>query len=262
MRALIRAIARFWFRARGEFGTRVRGVPFKADPYHIGFWRDVEAGKWEPEIFDAMDRFLRPSSAYVDVGAWIGPTVIYAAKKCARVYCFEPDPGAYQYLLWNLRLNELGNVMPFNLALSDRGGMRRLASPDGELGTSKSSLLEGRGSGEGAEVLCMTWGTWQEKVAPGRIDLLKIDIEGGEFELIPAMKDYLEREAPALHLSLHVPLLPEESRARELERLLDAVGHYTSAQDERGSYLSPEELRTAAMTGLCSVLLSMEPPRH
>ena len=252
----MRAIARWWFRANGELRTVIRGNEYRTDPYHIGFWRDVAGGRWEPELFDLLDRYLHPGAVFVDIGAWIGPAAIYAAGKCENVYCLEPDPDAYQYLLWNLRLNGLGNVTPFNLALSDRSGLRRLSSPDGRLGDSKSTLLEERGRGVGVDVLCMRWDEWMGLAAPGRIDLIKIDIEGGEFTLIPTMREYLRREAPTLLLSLHAPLIPETSRERELDNVLDAIRHYATIQDETGNRIGVDELRGLAMTRLCSVLLS------
>ena len=261
MRNLVRAIARFWFRARGAMTATIRGRRFLTDPYHIGFWRDVAAGRWEPELFDALDANLRPDSVFVDIGAWIGPVTIYAAARCARVYSLEPDPEAFQHLLWNLRLNRLANASPFNIALASTNGVRRLASPDGRLGHSTSTLLEAHGRGEGADVLCMRWEDWLRTVSPPRVDFIKLDIEGGEFELVPTMEEYLRREKPALLLSLHAPSLPEPARRAELRALLASLGHYTTIRDECGRPVTLEAVEDAAMSRYCSILASYEAGR-
>ena len=256
LRRIVRGIARHWIRARGKGSTRIRGTHFWTDPYHIGFWRDVERNRWEPDLLDVLDRHLGPTSVYVDVGAWIGPTVIFAARKCRRVYCLEPDPEAYQYLLWNLRLNELRNVTPFNVAIAHETGMRRLVSPAGGLGDSKSSLLPAPGAAGGALVPCMRWPDWLAFTGTDRPDLIKMDIEGGEFEVIPSMGEYLHRERPALYLSLHAPLLDAKDRERSLDTLLDLLGPFTTKLGEDGRPVTVDEIRQTAMTRFCSFLFT------
>jgi FkbM family methyltransferase len=256
LRSIVRGAARLWFRARGKVATRIRGDRYWTDPYHLGFWRDVERGRWEPDLFDVLEKHLRPDGVYADVGAWIGPTVLFAARRCRKVACFEPDPEAYQYLLWNLRLNGIRNVTPFQVALAAEAGIRRIASPVGGLGDSKATLLPTPGAGGGADVPCLRWSEWVSLPGVERPDFIKVDIEGGEFELIPSMAEYLRRERPTLHLSLHAPLLPEAERAKSLAVLLDAVRHFKTCIREDGSPIGMEELGRVAMTRFCSVLLT------
>ena len=256
MRRIVRGIARHWIRARGRGSTRIRGIQYWTDPYHIGFWRDVERKRWEPGLFDILERHLGPTSVYVDVGAWIGPTVIFGARKCRRVYCIEPDPDAYQYLLWNLRLNELRNVTPFNVALAAETGIRRMVSPAGGLGDSKSSLLPAPGAAGGALVPCMRWPDWLAFTGADRPDFIKMDIEGGEFEVIPSMAEYLQRERPALYLSLHAPLLDAKDRERGMDTLLNLLGQFPTRLGEDGRSVTVDEIRETAMAGFCSFLFT------
>ena len=199
IRRIVRWCARLWMRARGTAHTKILGIPFLVDPYHISFWHATARGSWEPEVLESLDRFLNRDSVYLDVGAYIGPTVLFAARKCKKVYCFEPDPDAYEYLAWNLRLNRLRNVVPFCMALTTESGIRSMASPDGMLGTSKTSLLVESESLERIEVPCIGWSEWQRLFAPPQIDVIKVDIEGGEFELLPAMAPFLRANRP--HIS-------------------------------------------------------------
>jgi trigger factor len=60
------------------------------------FWDDVMAGWWEPETYDLLDRFLSPEESYLDLGAWIGATVLYAAGTARRVYAVDADPVALE----------------------------------------------------------------------------------------------------------------------------------------------------------------------
>ena len=50
------------------------------------FWRRVGSGLWEPQTFEVFERFLRPDRSYVDIGAWIGPTVLYGAMLSRRAH--------------------------------------------------------------------------------------------------------------------------------------------------------------------------------
>src|SRR5437870_2764873 len=68
---LLKELVRATFRRLGYFPARVGGVPYKVDPYHIGFWRSVSQGRWERHTFEILDQFLKEDSTFVDVGAWI-----------------------------------------------------------------------------------------------------------------------------------------------------------------------------------------------
>src|SRR5688500_9227826 len=73
------------------------GQSFRVVPSHDPrFWKLVTAGGWEPDTFVVLNRMLSGGTPYVDCGAWIGPTVLYAACKGARVTAFECDPVAIQ----------------------------------------------------------------------------------------------------------------------------------------------------------------------
>jgi FkbM family methyltransferase len=259
MRRLIRSAARFAYQARGYHPTTIGRERFQTDPYHIGFWRDVSRGRWEPGTFRFLERSLRPDSIFLDVGAWIGPTTLYAARRCRRVYCFEPDPEAYRHLLWNLSRNRASNVVCFEAALARTSGMRRLWGHEGALGTSHSSLLapererlpnEQPGRVETAfaptQVRTIGWDDWMREKRPGRIDCIKMDIQGGEFELLPAMRDYLAAERPALHVSVHGYLLPEEERHARVAEVLDLLRVYPVWRSESEEPVTPDAALSAA----------------
>ncbi|HET9250828.1 MAG TPA: FkbM family methyltransferase [Candidatus Eisenbacteria bacterium] len=240
MRRLLRGGARLWYRARGFVPTRIEGALLRGDPDHIGFWRDVARGAWEPGTFAFLRDHLSATSTFLDVGAWIGPVTLAAARRCAAVYCFEPDPAAYRYLLWNLELNGVRNASPYHAALGSRTGTRTLSGRDGAFGTSRSTLLASAGAPE-IGVPCWGWQDWLEAVRPGRIDAIKVDVEGGEFELLPAMGEYLRTERPALHLSLHAELPSESGRGAGLAGIGEAVRHYRTIRDEDGRGIALEQ---------------------
>lgn len=255
MRRLIRAAARLAYRTRGYQTITLGGARVRTDPDHIGFWRDVSRGRWEPDTFRFLEQALPPGSVLVDIGAWIGPTTLFAAQRCRHVYAFEPDPDAYRYLLWNLKLNAAAHVVPFHAALGTETGLRRLWGAEGRLGTSTSSLLPATGQPSIA-VAAISWADWMAQVRPGRIDAIKMDIEGGEFELIPALREYLAAERPALHLSLHATRLPDAEREAALDRLLRILSMYPDWRDESGAAIDEEAFRRDALERERSLQLS------
>lgn len=167
-----------WYRLHGGVPVRVANQRYLCDAANLQFWDKVNAGRWEPKTFAVLDRLVTAETVYCDIGAWIGPTVLYAARNCRKVYCLEPDRVAYKHLLDNIQMNRLENVLPFNMALAEKDGLRRMASPRGKRGDSMTSLLLPQGT-HGMDVLCLTWQNWFALVGKPSFGLIKMDIEGG-----------------------------------------------------------------------------------
>jgi FkbM family methyltransferase len=258
MGSLRRSLRKLRYRALGYYPVRIGEVELRCDPYHLDFWRDVARGRWEPDTYRILSRFLAADAVYCDVGAWIGPTVLYAAKLCKKVLCFEPDPFAYEYLLTNLRLNGARNVLPFHLALGESDGMKKIGSFGEELGDSRTSLLPTNRPGAVAEVLCLTWESWLSLTGQGAVDLLKIDIEGGEFSFVPTLKRYLERHKPVVYLSTHAPYLEQGARREGMQRLFDSLGMYRRCCNERMETVESQEFVSDAALGSFSSYVFMD----
>jgi FkbM family methyltransferase len=228
-----------FYRARGYYAGTLNGEPFRLDPYHSKFWRKAAAGDWEPETFSLLDRYLSPTSDYLDIGAWIGPTVLYGARKARHVWCFEPDPTAFRHLAWNLDLNDIHNVSAFGVALSDKFGVARMASVRGEPGDSTSSLLHD--GAHGSDALTIAWDQFEAANDLSAVSLVKMDIEGAEFFVLPTLLPWLQRQRPTLYLSLHSPLLDEQDRLERTETLLEQLSFYPNISTEK---LLPIQIET------------------
>lgn len=228
----------------GYFPGRIGEFRFKLDHVNWHFWRKVSRDKWEPETIQVLSNHLSKKSVYCDIGTWIGPTVLYASQKCERVIAFEPDPVAYKYLLSNLILNNADNVTPYNIALSNTTGVLEMASFGSRLGDSMTSLLKNRNKdAKKTQALVFDWNYAVNIFELEKIDVLKIDIEGGEFLLIPAMKDYLIKYKPIVWLSIHAPFLPENKRTESITDLINIMSCYQYCFNDKLEPIDIECLR-------------------
>lgn len=210
------------------------------------FWNLVEKGRWEPATFEVFQRHIRPGCAYADIGAWIGPTALFVANIAGEVHAFEPDPAAYKSLTANLKLNpELASrIKAVNAAVADFTGTLAMAAP-GDPGMSEtSSLLVNEGDAFEASALDAARLFGGEL---NHVEFVKMDIEGGEYATIPAMKDYLESRKPVVLLSLHPQNLghglPEAERAMLVEqstrKVLNVFKGYDSVQAVTNKQILP-----------------------
>jgi FkbM family methyltransferase len=184
--------------------VKIEGVSFTVCANeHADFWRRVEAREWERSTFDIFRRFLRSDRSYMDIGAWIGPTVLFGAHFAQRAYAIEPDPVAYVELCKNVRLNPLmaNKIHTRNICISSRPGPVAFGNR-GEAGDSTSSLLFA-GARTNWVVQSKTLEDFVRDEDITDCNFIKVDIEGGEYLIISEMCDYLLRGFPTLHLSLH-----------------------------------------------------------
>ena len=244
------------YRARGFVPTNLGGEAFRCDPYHSKFWRKASAGAWEPETFRVLKQHLDRGHDYLDIGAWIGPTVLYGARHARYVWAFEPDPTAFRALSWNLNLNGLDNVSALPVALSQSVGIARMASFCGEPGDSMTSLLNPQGA-NGTDVVTLGWSDFSATADLSDVSLVKIDIEGAEFDVLPHLIPWLKAQRPALFLSTHAPFLDAGIRRDRMAALADGLGFYTRWQDKHLNDVGPDHLTSeAALTHFQTYLLT------
>jgi FkbM family methyltransferase len=234
MREPVKQIIAWWIRRRGWCNVKIGDRRYQCDGENHWFWTKVNQGLWEPATLQILQNELGKESVYCDIGSWIGPTVLPAASICSQVYCFEPDRTAFMYLLQNISRNRFTNVLPFNLALAGADKKAWLASPRGKTGDSMTSLLVPDGKNS-QEVLCLSWQSWFDCMDRPPIDFIKMDVEGGEYALLPAMSEYLGSEMPRLYLSLHPHLLETQAREAKMREVIEILSPYRYYTDDSGS---------------------------
>lgn len=193
--------------------VRKGAVDFRvaATPRYDEFWDWFESDDWEPETVAVLGRLLEPESTYLDLGAWIGPTVLLAAKACARVVCVEPDPVAREELCRNLGLNpdveHRTAVHGFAVAAED--GTATMSAD--RAGGSLSTLIASRDAQERWQVRAVAIAPFLASSEASDATLIKIDVEGAEYELVPAMAEYIGLRRPSIFLATHPNVILDKS---------------------------------------------------
>ncbi len=133
---------------------------------------------------------------------------------------------AFRHLAWNLEPNAVNNVSAFSVALSQGVGLARMASFGGEAGDSMTSLLN---DGEhGSDVITLGWEDFASSADLSRVSLVKMDIEGAEFDVLPSLLPWLKEHRPALYLSTHAPFLDSETGKQRIQELADSLSFYNT----------------------------------
>jgi len=139
-------------------------------------------GLYEVGVTETLWRLTEPGDLAIDAGANIGLWSIPAARRVGptgEVHAFEPVPANMQRLTEHLRLNAIARVRCQQRALGDRNGETTFYVP-----SNGNSGAGGLASREGVQTAIntaiVTLDTYCADEGIDRIDLLKVDVEGGE----------------------------------------------------------------------------------
>ncbi len=196
------------------------------------------AGFYEPQETALVRSLLQPGMSFVDVGANWGYFTLLAASlvgRRGRVLSLEPDPRLFQILKENIDRNRLDQVMALQLAAASESGTLTLAGYDeGSDNFGVSRLVTGDGEGKGLfQVKADSLDSILEQHDLHSVDLLKMDIEGGEVLALAGLEESLQkRRVKRLLLELHPAQIAElGSSANTLMRKLQAAGYVAQTID-------------------------------
>lgn len=193
--------------------VKINNAEFKVDDsFKPQYWEAIGSGNWEPSTFKVIDYFVKESMTVLDLGCWAGPLSLYMAAKGAVIHAIDPDPDAFDALERNLELNPVikENIVAHKNAIGSSNKRVRLHARTGYGNSSSSLLNRTRDTVATAEVEVITFNELIERNEIKLIDFMKIDVEGGEFNIIHQVEDALVQfDYPTILLSLHYSHLNE-----------------------------------------------------
>lgn len=224
----------------GPFEVRVGAARLSGSSVpHLAYLRELQGGR-ESYMAALFESCIRPGAEVVDLGAHLGYMTQLAAARGAHVWAFEPNPETRALLIRGLaRAGLAARVTVVPEALSDREGKLPLYVSGGG---DTSSLFAHAGGEQAVEV---TTRRGDDLFDPSlRLDVVKLDVEGGEVGALSGMGETLKRASE--RLAVFAECNPEALRRAghtpgALVDLLRSHGLAVFVCDERRRELIPWE---------------------
>jgi FkbM family methyltransferase len=193
-------------------------------------------GTIEPAVESLFADLLAPESVVIDIGANFGLYTAIAASRLGPTGCahaFEPDPETAERLRDTVALTQSTAAVRINeLAVSNRDNEEiSLWTSDGAAGKPLASLIKERSWGTFARsvnVNTITLDTYVRERKLHRIDVIKCDVEGHEWEVLSGGRETLKRHDAVVI----VELAADSSHSpKEVCELMSSFGYSAEALD-------------------------------
>lgn len=143
-----------------------------------------EIARWFKDRGDETFRLDYPlvsDSIVFDLGGYHGDFAAAINNRyCCNVYVFEPVPEYYQKCVERFRDNS--RIVCLNFGLASEEGLMKMS-----LAENASSIVSAHAKGALLKVRVRSIVEFINEIGLSQIDLMKINIEGGEFDVLPAI---------------------------------------------------------------------------
>jgi len=174
-------------------------------------------GFWEMWLTQFLARRVEPGMTVVDVGANFGYYTLLLGDlvgASGHVIAVEPNPDAASLLRETVLLNghrTRTRIVPHALGACAGSGL--LFAPDGEPKNATLVGLEDLPGGKTIEVATVTLD--ELALAYAKVDLVKIDAEGGEQGIVAGMRQVIARDHPVIVLEFNAARYADPRRFLE-----------------------------------------------
>jgi FkbM family methyltransferase len=176
-----------------------------------------------------LERFLQPGETVVDAGAHEGYYTLFASRRVGpggRVIAFEPSPRERKALRWHVLINRCWNVRIVRLALGSELAEAEFHVVDGAqtgLNSLKPPAILDQTSTLKVQITSLD--DWARGQNLGRVDFIKLDVEGAELSVLRGARELLcRRPRPVIYAEVEDRRTqPWGYRAKEIVATLDAL---------------------------------------
>ena len=149
---------------------------------------------WEKKITNIFQAYIKKDWIVVDVGTYIGLHTLTMSKLANTVYSFEPQPLIHQCLKNTLEKQKIENVKLHHVALSNNLGMTNIHTNN-----NGDASLEGIRDTKFSMSFPVNTNTL-DSYNIDKINLIKIDVEGHEWEMIEGASNSIIKNKPIIIL--------------------------------------------------------------
>ncbi|BDS11581.1 FkbM family methyltransferase [Aureispira anguillae] len=199
-------------------------------------------GKYEPQTLALIRNELQPNDVFIDVGAHIGIHSLVAAQKLkslggGQVIAFEPTNDSQKRIIENSKANHLAISLQ-KIALGNQSETLSLYG-DKNWGVHDAAVRSFFGNGAIIqEVEVHKFDDWIKQSSLNKIDVIKIDAEGAEFDILKGMSNSIQKFEPrCLIFEIKESLLKKANVShQDILVLMKNLGYQPEQQVCEGNY--------------------------
>jgi len=171
--------------------------------------------------YKIKDIELNDGDVIVDIGANVGIVSIYLAKRFpnAIIYAYEAHPNTYENLIKNIKINNVKNIVAYNLAVYSKDNETLDITLD-IINTGSSSCFKNVEGQIKETIPTISLDTIITNNNISNIRYLKIDCEGAEFDILEGSKLIHEIEVQDIGIEIHSFM---KSHSKNVKSLIELV---------------------------------------
>jgi FkbM family methyltransferase len=203
----------------------------------ISYTNAEEFYELKKEIFSENCYYLeleKENPLIIDLGAHIGMTVLYFKMlfPMATIVAYEPIPANFELLKKNVEENQLEDVTLVQAAVAPKSGQLILQEPvGGGAWTSGAGIIPGGWKGIQTNKKIMVEAVGIQEIINKHVDLLKMDIEGMEYEVVRNMGPKI-RNIDRMVIEVHPR---KDHRAEEIKKILMQNGFEIEIREDKSN---------------------------
>jgi FkbM family methyltransferase len=233
----------FYYVVRGKkVCASIEGITYELDLSEV-IDTSIYLEIYEPDVVGAIEKYCRPGWNVLDIGANIGAHTFRLAKKVGpegRVFAFEPTDFAFGKLIRNISLNDVNNIFPFKIALSDVNLKNQRINY-------RASWLTQGGRANGLSLVDFErLDDWCLRNHVDEINFIKIDVDGNEYSILQGGIKLIEKCKPMLLMEVVGPHF--DNKARNPFKILKDIGYRFWDTRSGEEYISLNDMKNLLPT--------------
>jgi len=177
----------------------------------------IEQSRFNLDLFTKHYKIL-PGDIVVDVGAGCGDELCFFSKQVhqeGRVIAIEANPDCIRRIYKVAKIAGIGNATIIHCAVGSHEGTAKITTESSD--SISDRIIENENGIEGQNVNLTTMDDIFEELRLQKIDFLKINIEGGEIDLLKGLIKYW-RNVKNYCISCHDFMSPEQRTYDSIRR--------------------------------------------
>ena len=165
--------------------------------------RSYKAGTYEQSLVRYVQSNIKLNEICIDIGAFIGFYTVIFSKIIGlngKVFAVEPENNAYSYLLKNIRINNLQNVVPINKAADDKIGFVKFTE---RANYSNKKKFGGFVSIDEKKQFKLIESITVDSLKLNNVSWVKLDTDGNETKILNGMKETISK-SPNIKLIIEI----------------------------------------------------------